>query len=72
MFRFCNVFNLNKVLDSFGRVPSGIYSGNSIWSGEYSQCIDIKEDEWNSKYCYLKNDRLKLFNNKYETIFVTY
>ena len=56
-------------MDSFGKRPSGIFKGNTIWAGEYSQCVGIKQNDWNGKYCYINKDKLILFDN-YETIFV--
>ena len=42
-----------KVLDSFGRKPSGLKKGNYVWSGEYGQCVSVREDKFNGKYCYI-------------------
>jgi hypothetical protein len=51
-YQIINFINL-KVVDSFGRKPSGIFDGNTAWNGQYSQCIGVREKNWNAKYCYL-------------------
>lgn len=41
-------------LDSWGRLPSGILSGNSFDPGSFSQCFRIKRDygvEYKTQYC---------------------
>ena len=55
MFKIFKI-QFNKILlvvDSFGRKPSGILDGNTVWIGEYNQCIGVKEKNWNGKYCYI-------------------
>ncbi len=66
---FIDNFKIYKALDSFGRKPSGIMKGNTIWPGEYSQCININEKDWIGKYCYLNINDVNLFHG-YKTIFV--
>jgi len=35
------------VIDSWAKIPSGIFGGKSAWLGAYDQCITIP----NAKYC---------------------
>lgn len=41
------------VFDAFGKPTSGILKGGIQWIGDYRECIGIKEEEWNGKYCLL-------------------
>lgn len=41
-----------RVLDSFGKIPSGLMNGNIAWLGEFSECKNISANEgnWTGKY----------------------
>lgn len=41
-----------SVLDSFGKIPSGLINGNIAWLGEFSECRNISANEgnWTGKY----------------------
>ncbi|CAF0871536.1 unnamed protein product [Brachionus calyciflorus] len=41
-----------RVIDSFGKVPSGIMNGNTVWLGEFSECRNISayQGNWTGKY----------------------
>jgi hypothetical protein len=43
--------------------------GNTIWSGEYSQCVNIAQEDWIGKYCYLSIENVPLLDG-YKTFFV--
>ena len=45
------------MFDSFGKPPSGILQGSFLWLGEYNECVNInvKELEFQGKYCRLSN-----------------
>lgn len=41
-------------IDSIGKQSSGIFTSSFYkdkWIGEYDECINIKETNWNGKYC---------------------
>ena len=42
-----------KVIDSFGKPPSGILQGSLNWVGEYVECknISVESINWQSKHC---------------------
>jgi hypothetical protein len=50
-----------KVIDAFGKIPSGILQGALKWPGEYSQCLNISVESinWNSKYCSINTQNNK-------------
>jgi hypothetical protein len=43
------------VVDSFGKIPSGILKGAINWPGEYRECLNVTSmavaANWTSKYC---------------------
>ena len=41
-----------RVLDAFGKPPSGILSGNLDWYGEFTECLNISamNDTWHGRY----------------------
>lgn len=41
------------VLDSWGKLPSGILNGNGFEFGSFSQCFDIDKngEQYKTKYC---------------------
>ena len=43
---------INVVLDSWGKVESGIWDGNVVWEGRYHQCLDSNfAENVSGKYC---------------------
>lgn len=44
-----------RVLDSFGKIPSGLFNGNMAWLGEYSECRNVSDNQgnWTGKYALL-------------------
>lgn len=42
-----------SVLDSWGKLPSGILSGNNLECGEFAQCLRINRDgkSYGTQYC---------------------
>ena len=55
-------YYLVKALDSFGRRPSGIFTQNQYWLGEYTQCIKIKEEKWYGKHCYILTGNVSMYD----------
>lgn len=47
------IFSLKIVLDSWGKLPSGIFSGNSFEFGAFSQCFHLERDglHYPTQYC---------------------
>lgn len=43
----------DPVVDSWGKLPSGVLSGNFYEFGAFSQCFDIKRNDelYKTKYC---------------------
>jgi len=33
--------------------PSGVLEGSLLWLGNYFECTNITQSDWNGKYCYL-------------------
>lgn len=53
-----NDVNFFRLLDSFGRRPSGLLMGNSIWLGAYDECLrsnilNSKNEKIKTRYCIL-------------------
>lgn len=48
-----NIFIPNTVVDAWGKIPSGILSGNTYEFGEFSQCLGLKRDKkpYDTQYC---------------------
>lgn len=48
-----NVFRLKIVSDSWGKLPSGISSGNAYDFGAFSQCLHSERDgqQYPTQYC---------------------
>ncbi|XP_043654319.1 nose resistant to fluoxetine protein 6-like [Drosophila teissieri] len=42
-----------KMIDSWGGIPSGIFTGNVYDLGNFDECINIKKDSLRGKYCFL-------------------
>ncbi|CAF0932692.1 unnamed protein product [Brachionus calyciflorus] len=42
-----------KLIDAFGKPPSGLLQGSLFWAGEYGECVNITEKTFNGKYCTL-------------------
>merc|ERR1719427_2002685 len=40
----------DKIYDSWGKVPSGIYEGNARWPGSFYQCRNAKGQNISGKY----------------------
>nr|XP_039272371.1 nose resistant to fluoxetine protein 6-like [Styela clava] len=40
-----------KMLDSWGKLDSGIATGNLMWLGRYYECLAQSTDKFNGKYC---------------------
>lgn len=53
-----------RVLDSFGRSPSGLLKmdGDFFWSGDFHECIRTQNEQFNGKYCILKTGYLPEFD----------
>lgn len=49
-------FDLNSVVDAWGKIPSGILDGNLIELGSFSECFHIERNNepYKSKYCTAK------------------
>lgn len=47
------VFSLKIVLDSWGKFPSGIFSGNAYDFGAFSQCLNLERNgqHYSTQYC---------------------
>ncbi|XP_017046357.1 nose resistant to fluoxetine protein 6 [Drosophila ficusphila] len=43
-----------KMIDSWGTIPSGIFTGNVYDLGNFDECINIKKDTIRGKYCFLE------------------
>ncbi|KMZ05335.1 uncharacterized protein Dsimw501_GD18372 [Drosophila simulans] len=42
-----------KMIDAWGGIPSGIFTGNVYDLGNFDECINIKKDAIRGKYCFL-------------------
>ncbi|EDW43346.1 GM23555 [Drosophila sechellia] len=42
-----------KMIDAWGGIPSGIFTGNVYDLGNFDECINIKKDGIRGKYCFL-------------------
>lgn len=53
MFFDQTILYLYTVVDAWGKLPSGILSGNSFEPGSFSQCFHIERDgiEYKTQYC---------------------
>lgn len=66
------------MIDSFGKIPSGIVLGNFAWIGELSECINITaiEETWRGEYVLLERpmDPLEIFRpgSSLVTTFLSY
>ena len=52
--------NWSVVRDASGKVGSGIYGGNNVWFGSFSECKKIKE----SRYCLVFFDAILYFDKE--------
>ncbi|XP_017129214.1 nose resistant to fluoxetine protein 6 [Drosophila elegans] len=43
-----------KMIDSWGSIPSGLFTGNIYDLGNFDECINIKKDNIRGKYCFLE------------------
>ncbi|KAI8045768.1 hypothetical protein M5D96_001956, partial [Drosophila gunungcola] len=43
-----------KMIDSWGSIPSGLFTGNIYDLGNFDECINIKRDNIRGKYCFLE------------------
>lgn len=52
-FFFCIQFYNHKVVDSWGKFPSGILSGNFYELGSFTECLNLKRngERYESQYC---------------------
>lgn len=41
------------MIDAWGGIPSGIFTGNVYDLGNFDECINIKKDSIRGKYCFL-------------------
>jgi len=42
------------VFDAFGKPPSGILEGNTLWNGQYSECLGVIDYATNLKGKYFR------------------
>ncbi|XP_044314894.1 LOW QUALITY PROTEIN: nose resistant to fluoxetine protein 6-like [Drosophila rhopaloa] len=43
-----------KMIDSWGSIPSGLFTGNVYDLGNFDECINIKNNNIRGKYCFLE------------------
>lgn len=50
---YLRIYFVHSVLDSWGKFPSAIFSGNLYDLGGFAQCFDIKRDgkHYETQYC---------------------
>lgn len=53
VFSECIRFHIFEVVDAWGKLPSGILSGNSFEPGSFSQCFHIERNgaDYKTQYC---------------------
>ena len=64
-----------RILDAFGKPPSGILEGNFVWIGDYRECINVTNSQynWTSKFCSItKSDNNGLIDVSDYTTFLKY
>ena len=60
------LINFLTVVDASGKLGSGIYGGNTLWYGSYSECQKLRD----SRYCWtmFPGNILQLENNSKVTL----